>query len=224
VLSVRAQHELVEHARHVARDQRQPLAVGQRLLLEFAPFGDVGLGAEHAPRRAVDGAVDDAAALVQPVPAAVGAAGAVDVLVLFGQALRVAQVGGVVVGAVVRVDQQVPLVLGRREPVPGIAQHLEALVDVGQLVGLRPPLPDEGAGAAQRLAQQRAAAVGYVARACAQRGERGRGFHQRLERRRQRVVVGAGLEAQQADARRQLLQRQPPPAVAAPGGKCRVRR
>jgi hypothetical protein len=159
----------------------------------------------------------DAAALMQPMPTAVGAPRAVDVFVLAGFTALMAQVGGVVVVQVVGMDQQIPVVLCRREMVPRIAEHLEALVDVSQLVGARVPLPDKGAGAAQCRAQQESVVDRQAQRPRADRSERGGGLAQRLKR-HQRVIV-CGCEAEHANARREVIQRQPPAAVGGLSGR-----
>ena len=63
-----------------------------------------------------------------------------------------AQVGLVVGGHVVRVDQPVPVLLGAADFVRAIAQLLQPFVDVAEPVGIDVPFPDEGAAALQRAA------------------------------------------------------------------------
>jgi hypothetical protein len=208
--------ELVEHTGHVARDQLQAHVGARRPGLEFAQARDVGLRAQHAARAAVGRPVDDAAALVHPMPLAVGAARAVDVLVTFGLAARMALVGGLVGLEVVGVDQAVPVFLGRRQRARRVAQHRIALVEVSQLVAGRIPLPHEGACTAQGGAQRLGLGPRQRRAATARQAEQGGGgLAQGLEI-GGAVAVGRG-QAQHAQALGQVIQGQPPQAIGLPG-------
>ena len=150
--------ELEQRAGHMRGDLAQPLGGGARGRLGLALGSDIGLHAHHAQRRTAGRPFDDAAALMQPAPVAVGSAGAVAVAVVVGLASGMAQIGLVVGVAVVGVDQRIPVLLAAAARIARVAQLLEAFVDVAQPIAGDVPLPHERTRAAQRSTHQRAAA------------------------------------------------------------------
>ena len=104
----------------MCRDAAQSRHGGRGLGLESPALGDVGLGAEHPARPAVGMPLDDAPALLEPAPAAVGRAGpVVACLVCVGLAAGMALVGVVVGGPVIGMDQGIPILLGVRATAAG---------------------------------------------------------------------------------------------------------
>ena len=195
--------ELEQRARHMRCDLAQPLGGRRSGGFRLQPARDVGLHTHHAQRRAISDPVDDAPALMQPAPAAIGRTGAVDVLVVIGLAGGMAQVGLVVGGEVVGVDQGVPVLLGATAGGGRVAELRKAFVDVAEPVAGDVPLPHHGAGAVQGRAHQGTAGghLGHgqrlqVGLAALHQGGQGVGDDLQRGRRRHGQQVGTRMQAQ----------------------------
>ncbi len=167
-----AQHRVERRAQLVAdaREEHRLGAVGRLggeavalRLLELAQQRRVGLRAEHAPGAPEPIPFDDAAALLDPAPVAVGGAGAVDGAVHRLGAAHVGVVGLVDDGPVVGMHQAIPVGLRVAQRVARVAEDQLALVDVAQHVGLEIPFPHVGAGLVHGGALQRQRAGQRVA-------------------------------------------------------------
>ena len=122
------------------------------LLLGLAVLGDVPAGADHAQGAALVGPLHHPAVVLDPAPATIGVAQAVDGVITVNFALEVQHHGTADAGQVIRVDQGFQIAEEVLEVGAVIAQQL---VEIGVVVaaGIQHPVPQADVAGFQRQLQ-----------------------------------------------------------------------